>query len=59
MNSFKFILGLGVAMMSYVYGQEVKSPNGNFVMDFSLSKDGKPTYQLRYKGKEIIKSSYL
>ena len=59
MNSFKFILGLGVAMMSYVYGQEVKSPNGNFVMDFSLSKDGKPTYQLRYKGKEIIKPSHL
>ena len=59
MKNFKFILGLGIAMMNMVYGQELKSPNGNFVMDFSLSKDGKPTYQLRYKGKEIIKPSHL
>ena len=53
MKNFKFILGLGIAMMNMVYGQELKSPNGNFVMDFSLSKDGKPTYQLKYKGKNV------
>ena len=46
-------------MMNMVYGQELKSPNGNFVMDFSLSKDGKPTYQLRYKGKDVVKPSHL
>ena len=40
MKNFKFILGLGIAMMNMVYGQELKSPNGNFVMDFSLYKDG-------------------
>ena len=59
MKNFKFILGLGIAMMNMVYGQELKSPNGNFVMDFSLSKDGKPTYQLRYKGKDVVKPSHL
>ncbi|MCA4781695.1 glycoside hydrolase family 97 protein [Empedobacter stercoris] len=59
MKNFKFILGLGIAMMNMVYGQELKSPNGNFVMDFSLSKDGKPTYQLKYKGKDIINPSHL
>lgn len=46
-------------MMSVVYGQELKSPNGNFKLDFSLSKDGKPTYQLKYKGKDVIKPSTL
>lgn len=46
-------------MMNMVYGQELKSPNGNFVMDFSLSKDGKPTYQLKYKGKDVVKPSHL
>ena len=59
MKNFKFILGLGIAMMNMVYGQELKSPNGNFVMDFSLSKDGKPTYQLKYKGKDVVKPSHL
>ncbi|GGE95431.1 Glycosyl-hydrolase 97 C-terminal, oligomerisation [Chishuiella changwenlii] len=59
MKNFKFILGLGIAMMNIAYGQELKSPNGDFVMDFSLSKDGQPTYQLNYKGKEIIKPSHL
>lgn len=46
-------------MMNIAYGQELKSPNGDFVMDFSLSKDGQPTYQLNYKGKEVIKPSHL
>jgi len=59
MKNFKFILGLGIAMMNIAYGQELKSPNGDFVMDFSLSKDGQPTYQLNYKGKEVIKPSHL
>lgn len=59
MKNFKFILGLGIAMMNIAYGQELKSPDGNFVMDFSLSKDGKPTYQLRYKGKDVVKPSHL
>lgn len=59
MKHLKSIIALGISMMSMVYGQELKSPNGNFVMDFSLSKDGKPTYQLKYKGKDIVKPSTL
>lgn len=59
MKNFKFILGVGIAMMNMVYGQELKSPNGDFVMDFSLSKDGKPTYQLKYRGKDVVKPSHL
>lgn len=39
--------------------QELKSPNGNLVMNFSLLKDGTPTYILKYKNKEVIKTSKL
>ena len=40
-------------------GQELKSPNGQFSMNFSLLQDGTPTYKLSYKNKPIIKSSKL
>jgi hypothetical protein len=40
-------------------GQELKSPNGQFSMVFSLLQDGTPTYELSYKNKPIIKSSKL
>jgi glucan 1,4-alpha-glucosidase len=39
--------------------QELKSPNGNLTMTFSLQTDGTPTYQLQYKGKVVIKPSAL
>ncbi len=39
--------------------QELKSPNGEFIMSFSLLQDGTPTYALSYKNKPIIKSSKL
>ena len=39
--------------------QELKSPNGQFSMTFSLLQDGTPTYALSYKNKPIIKSSKL
>ncbi len=39
--------------------QELKSPNGEFTMQFSLENDGKPTYQLSYKNQEVIKPSHL
>lgn len=43
----------------FLFGQQLKSPSGNFTMEFSLTNNGEPTYQLFYKGKEIIKPSYL
>ena len=39
--------------------QELKSPNGQFSMAFSLLQDGTPAYELSYKNKSIIKSSKL
>ncbi|UFH35994.1 glycoside hydrolase family 97 protein [Flavobacterium acetivorans] len=39
--------------------QQLKSPEGKFVMEFSLLNDGTPSYNLKYKNKEVIKSSKL
>lgn len=41
------------------FAQELKSPDENFIMKFSLLDDGTPTYQLTYKNKEVIKLSKL
>ena len=39
--------------------QQLQSPNGKQVMTFALLKDGTPTYQLSYNGKEVVKPSKL
>ena len=39
--------------------QQVKSPNGNVVVSFSLVDNGVPTYQVSYKGKPVIKQTRL
>ena len=39
--------------------QQLKSPEGKFVMEFSLQNDGTPTYNLKYKNKEVVKTSKL
>ena len=39
--------------------QQLKSPEGKFAMEFSLLKDGTPSYTLTYKNKEVVKSSKL
>lgn len=52
-------LSLILLFATFSFGQELKSPNGNFTMEFSLTAEGKPTYQLSYQGKEILKKSTL
>jgi hypothetical protein len=42
-----------------VHSQQLKSPNGNFTMEFALQNDGTPSYNLIYKGKTVIKTSKL
>lgn len=42
-----------------VNAQKLTSPDGNFVMNFSLSSEGAPVYELSYKDKPIIKPSTL
>ena len=54
-----YILYFLLILTSWTSAQGLKSPNGNFEMAFELLKDGTPTYQLEYKGKELIKTSKL
>lgn len=42
-----------------VLGQELKSPDGNLRMQFTVQDNGVPTYSLRYKGKDVILPSRL
>lgn len=42
-----------------VNAQKLTSPDGNFVMNFSLNPEGAPVYELSYKDKPIIKPSTL
>ena len=37
---------------------EVKSPNGNMVLNFTI-ENGRPTYTLSYKGREVVRPSHL
>lgn len=53
------IVCLSLCLAFVTYAQEVKSPNGNFTMTFSLLADGTPSYRLSYKGAEVIKPSKL
>lgn len=39
--------------------QQLQSPNKQLTLNFSLLKDGTPTYTLTYKNKEVIKPSKL
>ena len=42
-----------------IQAQSVSSPSKNIILDFKLSLDGKPTYSVNYKTKNIIKESTL
>jgi hypothetical protein len=48
-----------LTLFSAAHAQQLKSPNKAFTMDFSLQNDGTPTYALKYKNKEVIKTSKL
>lgn len=54
----KLILTVLMALPMMVAAQKVSSPNGNVALTFSV-EGGKPTYELSYKGKEVIKPSHL
>ena len=37
----------------------IKSPNGNIELKFSVDNTGRPVYEMTYKGKAVIKPSFL
>ena len=46
------------AMQLLAFAYEVKSPNGNIVVNFNVD-GGVPTYQVTYKQKAVVKPSHL
>ncbi|MCY7291461.1 MAG: glycoside hydrolase family 97 N-terminal domain-containing protein, partial [Ferruginibacter sp.] len=59
MKHFLFSALLSIAICNFAKAQQLKSPNGNFAMDFTLLSDGSPSYSLNYKNKAIVKPSKL
>lgn len=58
MKRFPILLfAASVAMMSQA--QQVTSPDGRLQLDFSLDKDGRPTYQLSLRGKNLVAPSKM
>ncbi len=53
------ILSLIALALLPLQAQQLISPNGKFVMNFSLDASGRPTYDLTFKGKTVIKPSKL
>ena len=51
-----FLLPLMALGMS---AQKLTSPNGQMEMNFSVDAEGRPTYELSYKGKTVIGQSHL
>ena len=43
----------------FVNAQNLKSPNSEIELTFSLTKKGVPTYKISYKDQEVIKQSKL
>lgn len=50
---------LSVLFTTAASAQELLSPSGQLKMSFSLTEKGVPTYELFYKGKQVIKPSHL
>ena len=56
----KFLLLTGLCLVFFfTRAQELKSPDSNLVMNFTLQGNGIPTYTLSYKNKVVIKPSKL
>lgn len=45
--------------IAFLNAQSIQSPSKNISLDFKLSSDGKPTYSVTYKAKNIVNTSNL
>lgn len=56
----KTLLTISLLLAGLTAGaQRLQSPDGNLEMNFSLDVDGRPTYTLTYKGKDVVRPSHL
>jgi len=54
-----FVSAVALCMALVAGAQTLASPDGNLVMNFSVDGQGRPTYELSYKGRAVIKPSHL
>ncbi len=59
MRKLVLLAFITLTLFNICIAQELKSPDGKFVMNFSLVENGTPSYRLVYKGKVVIKPSKL
>ncbi len=59
MRKLVLLAFLSLTLVNICISQELKSPDGKFVMNFSLQENGTPSYTLTYKGKVVIKPGKL
>ena len=59
MKKYLMIAALWLSVSAVANAQELSSPNGKLKMNFALQADGTPTYSLKFKDKEVIKTSKL
>jgi hypothetical protein len=59
MKNLIFTSFIWLPLFSGAHAQQLQSPNEAFTMDFSLQDNEPPTYALKYKNKEVIKTSKL
>ena len=56
----KCFLALSILLLSVsLAAQQLASPDGNLLLNFSVNADGAPVYDLTYKGKAVVKPSTL
>ena len=53
------MLALLLPIMVEAQTKTVKSPNGNIVLNFSIDNEGRPTYEMTYKGRAVVLPSHL
>ncbi|WP_046287285.1 glycoside hydrolase family 97 protein [Zobellia galactanivorans] len=59
MKKIFFAIAVSILLFPRAIAQQLKSPNGDFSMGFTLVDDGIPVYNLSYKNQEVIKRSKL
>ncbi len=50
---------LSALVMGTALAQELRSPDGNLRLEFSLDGEGTPIYTLQYKGQTVIAPSMM
>ena len=55
----RLLLSILLAVPMMALAGNVKSPNGNIELKFSVDNTGRPVYEMTYKGREVVKPSHL